>query len=121
MTHSDPWAGWVAATSKAEELLVENAALRRQLATMKERAEKTEAVVELFSDEEGLARRFHCTYESLAANYGYETRAESRVPWDEVPVNNRKLMVATARSIIMTITREAAESAREGKEKKDNG
>lgn len=45
---------------------------------------------------ESLARRFHEVYEKLAPNFGYETKAESAKPWEDVPVNNRALMVATA-------------------------
>jgi len=43
---------------------------------------------------EDLARAFHETYEGLAPQFGYETREQSRVPWDEVPAPNRLLMIA---------------------------
>jgi hypothetical protein len=43
-----------------------------------------------------LAQRFHELYEALAPNFGYETRRESAVPWEQVPENNRRLMVAVA-------------------------
>ncbi len=43
-----------------------------------------------------LAQRFHEAYERLAPSFGYETRRESAVPWEEVPENNRRLMTATA-------------------------
>jgi hypothetical protein len=49
---------------------------------------------------EGLARRFHETYERLAPQFGYETRRASAVPWDEVPEQNRALMVAVAAEIL---------------------
>lgn len=39
-----------------------------------------------------VARQFHETYERLASAHGYETRAESAVPWDQVPDVNRNLM-----------------------------
>src|SRR5690554_1417082 len=42
-----------------------------------------------------LARMFHENYERLAPSFGYETRRESAVPWDEVPEQNRSLMRAT--------------------------
>jgi hypothetical protein len=45
---------------------------------------------------ENLARRFHEVYEKIAPNFGYETKPESAKPWDEIPPNNRALMVATA-------------------------
>lgn len=51
-------------------------------------------------DSEGLARQFHETYERLAPEYGYETRRESAVPWDQVPEQNRHLMIAVAREIL---------------------
>ena len=43
---------------------------------------------------ENVARAFHEAYERLAPDHGYETRKESAVPWDEVPEQNRALMVA---------------------------
>jgi len=45
---------------------------------------------------EELARLFHETYEQLAPSFGYQTRRESATSWDQVPENNRKLMIATA-------------------------
>ena len=47
-----------------------------------------------------LAKDFHATYERLAPNFGYATREASAKPWSEVPENNRKLMIATARDIL---------------------
>jgi hypothetical protein len=47
-----------------------------------------------------LARRFHEAYERLAPQYGYETRSDSAVPWDEVPPANRALMVAVANEVL---------------------
>lgn len=41
-----------------------------------------------------VARRFHEAYERLAPEHGYETRAESAVPWEHVPANNKALMRA---------------------------
>lgn len=52
------------------------------------------------NDAEALARRFHEAYERLAPAYGYRTREESAVPWEEVPETNRSLMVAVAAEII---------------------
>jgi hypothetical protein len=43
---------------------------------------------------------FHETYERLAPAYGYRTRPESAVPWDQVPETNRRLMVAVAAEIL---------------------
>lgn len=51
-------------------------------------------------DAEALARLFHETYERLAPDYGYRTREASAVPWDDVPEQNRALMIATADHVI---------------------
>jgi len=51
-------------------------------------------------DAETLARRFHDTYERLAPLYGYKTRKASRVDWDDVPHQNKKLMIATCQELI---------------------
>lgn len=48
---------------------------------------------------ERLARRFHETYEQLAPQFGYATRRESAVPWEQVPEANRKLMTAVCEEI----------------------
>jgi hypothetical protein len=50
---------------------------------------------------EALARRFHEAYERLAPSFGYETRRESAVPWEEVPQQNRDLMVAVAGEVLL--------------------
>ena len=46
------------------------------------------------------ARLFHETYERLAPDFGYRTREASAKPWDEVPEQNRALMIATCAEII---------------------
>jgi hypothetical protein len=53
--------------------------------------------------DEALARLFHDTYERLAPEFGYETREASRKPWEEVPQQNRTLMVAVAGVIAETL------------------
>lgn len=45
------------------------------------------------SGPEFVARRFHEVYEELAPIYGYKTREESAVPWEDVPPVNKRLMV----------------------------
>jgi hypothetical protein len=40
------------------------------------------------------ARRFHELYEELAPEFGYQTRKESAVPWEQVPEANRNLMMS---------------------------
>jgi len=47
-----------------------------------------------------VARRFHEVYEDLAPLHGYKTRRESAVPWEEVPVANRRLMVGTINRLV---------------------
>lgn len=47
-----------------------------------------------------IARAFHEAYESLAGAFGYKTREESAVPWNEVPEPNKALMIATVRNIM---------------------
>ena len=61
---------------------------------------------------EDIARAFHETYERLAPEHGYETREASAKPWDEVPEQNRGLMVAVvgdllAQGVISDATRVA--------------
>lgn len=43
---------------------------------------------------EQIAKQFHEAYERLAPSFSYETRERSRKPWEEVPENNRRLMIA---------------------------
>lgn len=59
---------------------------------------------------ETVARWFHEAYERLAPDYSYRTRKASAVPWDEVPVANRALMVRTASEVLDRL-RGAAPSA----------
>jgi len=48
-----------------------------------------------------LAERFHETYELLAPSHGYETRGDSRVPFDELPASSRSLLVATVGAVVL--------------------
>lgn len=50
---------------------------------------------------EQIAREFHEAYEAFAPEFGYSTRKESAVPWDEVPETNRALMIATVRQVVI--------------------
>jgi hypothetical protein len=49
---------------------------------------------------EAVARRFHEAYERLAPDFGYRTREASAKPWDEVPEQNRALMVAVCAELL---------------------
>ncbi len=51
--------------------------------------------IQRIDDSEAVARLFHETYERLAPEYGYTTRPVSAVAWEDVPENNRRLMIAT--------------------------
>jgi hypothetical protein len=55
--------------------------------------------VESYTAEE-VARLFHEAYERLAPEHGYRTREASAKSWDEVPEDNRKLMIATAAEVL---------------------
>lgn len=54
-----------------------------------------------FVTPEDVARAFHDAYESFAPSFGYKTRDASAVPWEDVPENNRALMIATVRNVLI--------------------
>lgn len=47
-----------------------------------------------------IAQAFHEVYEYLAPRHGYETRKASAVPWDQVPAQNRELMVEVVETLL---------------------
>ena len=49
---------------------------------------------------EEIARAFHETYENFAPNYGYKTREASAVPWNDVPKQNKDLMIAVVAELV---------------------
>lgn len=49
---------------------------------------------------EGIAKLFHDRYEYLAPNYGWKTQEQSAVPWDELPENQKDLMVHVVANLI---------------------
>lgn len=49
---------------------------------------------------EHVAKAFHESYENLAPKFNYETRKASAVAWDDVPENNKQLMIAVVESLI---------------------
>ena len=51
-------------------------------------------------DAESVAKLFHEAYERLAPAFGYETRHETRVPWEQVPERNRRLMIASTAEVL---------------------
>jgi hypothetical protein len=54
-------------------------------------------------DAEMLARRFHEAYERLAPQFNYVTRQATAVPWEEVPEENKRLMIAVCEEILATL------------------
>lgn len=54
-------------------------------------------------DPESVAKLFHETYERLAPFFDYETRERTRVPWEQVPEQNKRLMIATAADVLATL------------------
>lgn len=65
------------------------------------------ALLDALADAERIARLFHAAYETHAPSHGYETRKETSVPWDDLPENNRSLMVATVREVVDHILTDA--------------
>lgn len=57
-------------------------------------------VATLCEKAERLAQRFHEAYEELAPSFGYETRKESAVGWENVPEQNKRLMIAVCERLI---------------------
>lgn len=49
---------------------------------------------------EYVTRMFHEAYERLAPEHGYETREASARPWEDVPAQNRGLMIAVVKLLV---------------------
>ena len=60
---------------------------------------------------EDMAQLFHEAYERLAPSFGYKTRDASAVAWENVPANNKLLMIATCKEIMGKRNTSAIESA----------
>lgn len=54
------------------------------------------------SHPDSIAQAFHEAYERLAPDHGYETRKASAVPWNQVPEQNKSLMIAVVGALIET-------------------
>ena len=54
-------------------------------------------------DAEAVARLFHESYERLAPAFGYETRLDTRVLWENVPERNKRLMIASAAEVLAVL------------------
>ena len=79
-----------------------------------ERRRVIEPFEKLAAEPQRLARFFHEAYERLAPLYGYETRRESAVPWEDVPENNRLLMTAVCAEVGQLIRSAAKVAGRAG-------
>ena len=55
---------------------------------------------------EKLAKLFHTIYEMLAPKYGYETNQDSAVRWENVPIKNKALMIATCAEVLNHLNKE---------------
>lgn len=51
---------------------------------------------------EDIARVFHEAYERLAPDYAWDTNDSTRVPFDELPSENRELMIHTVSEVMVT-------------------
>lgn len=54
---------------------------------------------------EPIAKLFHDAYETLAPEYGYKTRPESRCAWEGVPLVHRRLMCHVVRVVLLDVVR----------------
>jgi hypothetical protein len=70
-----------------------------KLAAGKEMFWATRAVDAVIGPEQ-IAQRFHEVYEELAPIYGWQTQERSRVPWDDVPPANKRMMVKVLTRLI---------------------
>lgn len=61
---------------------------------------------------EELAKLFHETYERVAKDEGYKTREESAVPWEDVPSDNKRVMIATAAEVLQKLNIEPEGTSR---------
>jgi hypothetical protein len=99
LIHNDVVAGCLDSDGFVDD--VDTGAADRAVAELIEALDLTPVAVEPDSPgPEALARLFHETYERLAPEHGYETREASAKPWEQVPDNNRALMIAVCRHIL---------------------
>jgi len=55
---------------------------------------------ERYEEADEIARRFHEVYERLAHEHGYVTREATSVPYDDLPVENKGLMIAVVGTLL---------------------
>ena len=89
--------------TEAEEIEAELHTRIKELEAQLKAAEAREARLreglELYADEDTLARSFHEEYERACRGTGWETREECKVHFDELPANNKSAMLLTARAV----------------------
>lgn len=56
---------------------------------------------------EEMAKLFHTAYEALAPSHGYETRVDSRTAWENVPENQRALMIESCNAVLIWMRQRA--------------
>lgn len=94
--HADPFGEQMIEVAGGGQVLADN---RLQcLLKIGVRRQNAEGPLMVLAD--AIAQEFHRNYEQLAPNFGYETREESRTPWEQVPEQNKALMVATVRALL---------------------
>ena len=52
-----------------------------------------------------IAEDMHGHYERLAPHFAYETRTQSRVSWEKLPDNHRRLMIAAVQAALVSTMR----------------
>ena len=67
---------------------------------MPERVVRVLDLIMSSKDVDPTARAFHEAYEKLAPEWGYKTRPESAVPWEQVPAANKGLMCSVIHQLI---------------------
>jgi hypothetical protein len=67
---------------------------------MPERVVRVLDLIMSSKDVDPIARAFHEAYEKLAPEWGYKTRPESAVPWEQVPAANKGLMCSVIHQLI---------------------
>lgn len=87
--------------------------------TLVQRDARVRALQDGLRDPETLARKFHEAYERLAPDFGYETRRDSAVPWEDVPEQNKALMIATVGEVARALLADSEPSYRERRLEED--
>lgn len=55
--------------------------------------------MELEAELKTIAKQFHKTYERLAVEYGWKSQESCQVPFEQLPEENRELMLAVVREV----------------------